>query len=108
MLEEKETLRAAKPDSEYSAPEVLRALGEAAIKGSAFRELKIPSREKLLDDWFREGDTGFIYSHRGVGKTWLAWAIARAIATGEGVGPWEAGEKSVPVCYVDGEMPAEL
>ena len=109
LLAEKERSgAAAKPDSEYSAQEVLKALGEAAIKGSAFRELKIPSREKLLDDWFREGDTGFIYSHRGVGKTWLAWAIARAIAAGESVGPWEAGEKAVSVCYVDGEMPAEL
>ena len=106
LLGEKERSRAAaKPDPEYSAQEILKALGDAAIKGSAFRELKIPSREKLLDDWFREGDTGFIYSHRGVGKTWLAWRIARAIASGEDAGPWQAGEKSVPVCYVDGEMP---
>ena len=87
---------------------ILAALRKAAVKGEAFRKLQIPSRQKLLDDWFREGDTGFIYSHRGVGKTWLAWAIARAIAKGERIGPWQAGEKAVPVCYLDGEMPAEL
>jgi AAA domain/Iron dependent repressor, N-terminal DNA binding domain len=88
--------------------DILVALKKAAVKGEAFRKLVIPSREKLLDDWFRDGDTGFIYSHRGVGKTWLAWAIARAIARGEGVGPWQAGEHAVSVCYLDGEMPAEL
>ncbi len=87
---------------------ILEALKKGAICGAAFRKLKIKPRKKLLGDWFREGDTGFIFSRRGVGKTWIAWAIARALATGERLGPWEAGEEAVPVCYLDGEMPAEL
>jgi RecA-family ATPase len=76
--------------------------------GQAFREMKITPRKRLLDDWFREGDTGFVFSRRGTGKTWLAWAIARAIARGEGFGPWSPGEEAAQVCYLDGEMPAEL
>ena len=27
---------------------------------------------------------------------------------GESLGPWEAGEEAATVCYLDGEMPAEL
>jgi putative DNA primase/helicase len=88
--------------------EIFEALKKGAVKGAAFRKLKIKPRKRLLGDWFREGDTGFIFSRRGVGKTWLAWAIARALATGEALGPWEAGEEAVSVCYLDGEMPAEL
>ena len=88
--------------------EIFEALKKGAVKGAAFRKLKIKPRKKLLGDWFREGDTGFIFSRRGVGKTWIAWAIARALATGERLGPWEAGEEAVTVCYLDGEMPAEL
>ena len=88
--------------------EIFEALKKGAVKGAAFRKLKIKPRKRLLGDWFREGDTGFIFSRRGVGKTWIAWAIARALATGERLGPWEAGEEAVTVCYLDGEMPAEL
>jgi hypothetical protein len=88
--------------------EISEALKKGAVKGPAFRKLKIKPRKKLLGDWFREGDTGFIFSRRGVGKTWIAWAIARALARGEKLGPWEAGEEAVKVCYLDGEMPAEL
>jgi hypothetical protein len=88
--------------------EVLADLRAAAVSGQAFRELKLTPRKRLHDDWFREGDAGFIFSPRGVGKTMLAWSLARAIAGGKGVGPWQAGEEAVPVCYLDGEMPAEL
>jgi hypothetical protein len=95
-------------DHSRDSHHILDDLKASAIKGQAFHELKIPSRKKLLDDWFREGDFGFIYSPRGAGKTWLGWGIARAIARGEGFGPWEPGEGPVPVCYLDGEMPAEL
>ena len=88
--------------------QIFEALKKGAVRGAAFRKLKIKPRKKLLGDWFREGDTGFVFSRRGVGKTWLAWAIARALARGESLGPWEAGEEAVTVCYLDGEMPAEL
>ena len=97
-----------KGDAGNSESEVFDSLKKAAVAGWEFRKLYIPPRQKLLDDWFREGDTGFLYSFRGVGKTWLAWAIARAIARGEGIGPWQPGAGAVRVCYLDGEMPAEL
>jgi RecA-family ATPase len=64
-------------------------------------------RKKLLGDWFCEGDLGFIFAFRGVGKTWLAMAIAHALSKGGKLGDWQAPEP-VKVLYVDGEMPADL
>ena len=85
---------------------IVDALRKSELNGSAFRELKLKRRACLLGDWFREGDSGFIYSRRGVGKTWLSWMIARGIAMGEDVGPWSAGDQAVKVYYLDGGMPA--
>ena len=43
---------------------------------------------------------------RGVGKTWLGIDLARGIAEGRSVGPWEGhGKKNV--LYLDGEMPPD-
>jgi putative DNA primase/helicase len=69
--------------------------------------LQLVPRRRLLADWFCEGDLGFIFAFRGVGKTWLALAIAQALSTGGKLGEWQARE-AVKVLYVDGEMPPDL
>lgn len=53
-----------------------------------------------------EGDLGFIFAPRGLGKTWLSLSIATAIADGRKCGPWQAPSPR-RVLYVDGEMPCE-
>ena len=68
--------------------------------------LGIPPRQKLLGDWFMEGDLRFIFAPRGVGKTWLALGMATALAGGNTCGPWHANGRH-RVLYVDGEMPCE-
>jgi hypothetical protein len=68
--------------------------------------LGIPPRQKLLSDWFLEGDLGFVFAPRGLGKTWIALGIGTAIAGGETCGPWRAHGKH-RVLYIDGEMPCE-
>lgn len=60
-----------------------------------------------MGDWFCEGDCGFIYAFRGVGKTWLALAIAQSISTGGRLGEWQ-GHKPAKVLYIDGGMPPDL
>jgi hypothetical protein len=94
-----------------SNSEQIRAEFEAALKQSILpcnelSKLGIPPRQKLLGDWFLEGDLGFIFAPRGVGKTWLALAMATAIARGGKCGRWQAlsGNR---VLYIDGEMPCE-
>jgi hypothetical protein len=83
------------------------ALAESVVSTSELHDLKLTPRQKLLGDWFCEGDCGFIFASRGVGKTWLALAIAQALSTGGKLGEWQAHE-AVKVLYVDGEMPPDL
>jgi hypothetical protein len=85
----------------------LDALKQAVVTSSELRDLHLTPRKKLLGDWFCEGDLGFIFAFRGVGKTWLALAIAQAVSTGGKLGEWQAPE-AVKVLYVDGEMPPDL
>jgi hypothetical protein len=83
------------------------ALNAAVVTSSELHDLELIPRKKLLGDWFCEGDLGFIFAFRGVGKTWLALAIAHALSTGGKLGEWTA-HASVKVLYIDGEMPPDL
>lgn len=68
----------------------------------------IPKRARLHDKWLCEGDLGYIFAPRGVGKTWLAMALPGAVSQKKPLGKWEAGDAAAKVLYVDGEMPLEL
>ncbi|MBA2271860.1 MAG: AAA family ATPase [Chthoniobacterales bacterium] len=83
------------------------ALDRSVITSTQLRSLQLAPRRKLLGEWFCEGDLGFIYAFRGVGKTWLALSIARALSEGSAVGEWKAHQQ-VKVLYIDGEMPPDL
>jgi RecA-family ATPase len=80
----------------------------AAIKTvTDLESLQIPPRAELLGHWLREGDLGFIYGERGIGKTWLVCAIASCVSSGCDLDTWQA-HGSFPVLYIDGEMPLDL
>lgn len=64
----------------------------------------IPPRPRLLGEWLREGDLGYVYAPRGHGKSWMAMLIGNAVSQGVGLGSWAAGEGSRPVFYFDAEM----
>jgi RecA-family ATPase len=85
----------------------LDALNESVVTPSELHNLQLTQRKKLLGDWFCEGDLGFIFAFRGVGKTWLSLAIAQALSAAGKLGEWQAHE-SAKVLYVDGEMPPDL
>lgn len=97
---EAELAEAAPPeaDTEWSA-----ALNRAVLTPTEIAKLNLPKRQPVLGAWFLEGDLGFIYGPRGLGKTWLAMHIARAISDGKTMGPWKANGPC-KVLYVDGEM----
>lgn len=94
--------------SEAASPtvSVLEGFGRCAMSCEELRELGIPPRELVLGEFFREGDLGFVYAPRGLGKTWLSLGMAAAIANGGSCGVWQA-HCPRRVLYVDGEMPAE-
>jgi putative DNA primase/helicase len=84
------------------------SLASCLITANALTTTEIPKRKRLLDKWLCEADLGFVFAPRGVGKTWLAMALPRAISQASSLGLWVAGEHKARVLYVDGEMPLEL
>ena len=76
------------------------------VSAAELQSIELPHHPRLLGEWFCEADLGFIFAARGVGKTHLGLAFARALAEGSAIGPWKA-KQAVPVLYVDGEMNAE-
>jgi putative DNA primase/helicase len=84
---------------------LLRVFKKSVLTASELRSRKVEKRPKLLGEWLRKGDLGFIFAPRGRGKTWFSMAVAKALAIGAGakVGVWEASEAQT-VLYCDGEM----
>ena len=80
-----------------------RVLSDAILGEAELAQIVIPKRESLMGEWFKSGDYGVIFGRRGLGKSWLALAIARALSEGRNFGPWEASTAR-RVLYVDGEM----
>jgi hypothetical protein len=78
-------------------------LEPSLLTDEALNALDIPQRPSLMGDWFKDGDYGVIFGRRGLGKSWLALGLARALAEGRPFGPWEC-PKACRVLYVDGEM----
>lgn len=94
------------PESELPdlQAELLAAFDLATCAADKLSEVKIPPRELIVGNWLKEGDLGFIFGARGLGKTWLAMLLARRIAEGITIGDWPV-PKPCRVLYIDGEMP---
>jgi hypothetical protein len=95
-----------KEEIEKNKVELINSIKNCTIPSTSLRKFKLPPREKIVGDWFRESDLGFIHARRGLGKTWFSLGLATAIANDMGFGPWKTHGK-LPVLYVDGEMPLE-
>jgi hypothetical protein len=81
---------------------------ETVVRQShGFAGIPVPPREAIMGKWFKQGDLGFIYGPRGLGKTWLGMFLGRRCAEGAGsMGALAEWTVSAPrrVLYVDGEM----
>lgn len=91
-------------DSDDTKLPFREALRACALGGVDFLNMEIPERPRLVGDWFREGDLGFIFAPRGVGKTWFAHMIAACLTAGRDLDSWSV-PGSARVCLLDGEMP---
>jgi putative DNA primase/helicase len=97
---------AAVEDDTKKEDEWAESLGKSFVTSKELKGLTIVPRKKLMDEWFREGDLGYIFGFRGVAKTWFALGLSTALSTGAKFGEWPAHE-AVEVAYLDSEMPAE-
>src|SRR4029077_6322881 len=80
------------------------ALTKGLTRSANLNHLAIKPRPKVIDYWAYQGDLGFIFAPRGLGKTWLGMLIAHGLATGTDIGPWKVYHQH-NVLYIDGEMP---
>jgi putative DNA primase/helicase len=94
-----------KPDDQLFN-ELLANYNAAICTSEQLEQISIPARKKLLGDFMREGDLGFVYGERGSGKTWLVDAIATHLSSGNELHGWAVPE-AVDVLLVDGEMPID-
>ena len=75
----------------------------ATCSDAALQDVNVAVREPIVGDWFKQGDLGYIYGPRGLGKTWLAMLLARKCVEGGMLASWDV-LKPRRVLYVDGEM----
>lgn len=105
----KKQLDTTRVDRTHRPPEInLSTLTDCLITARDLGKITIPKRPRLLGHWLCEGDLGYVFAPRGVGKTWFAMALPAAISQEKSLGMWEAGEHKTRVLYIDGEMPLEL
>lgn len=83
--------------------EWLNCFTSSAVPADKLQDIKIPPRELVVGEWFKEGDLGFIFAPRGMGKTWMAMLLAIRISEGGSVADWKV-HRPRRVLYVDGEM----
>ena len=71
-----------KENLEDRKEKLLRVFKKSVLTASELRSRKVEKRPKLLGEWLRKGDLGFIFAPRGRGKTWFSMAVAKALAIG--------------------------
>jgi|SRR5579863_5256908 len=87
---------------DYMPPGILRV-----VTIDKLLSLVLPEREMLLAPFLPSQGLAMLFAKRGVGKTFVALAIAYAVASGGTYLRWSA-PKAKRVLYIDGEMPAVL
>jgi putative DNA primase/helicase len=94
-------------DTSGSTSDWFEILNQGIMGADELHLLKCPPREFLVEPFFKVGDFGIIYAQRGIGKTWLAYLIARGVSQGTSIGLWTCPQPR-RVLVVDGEMPLDL
>lgn len=98
------TFHGSSNDGGYQDPlTIADIIASACLKLGEIQKLNIPERESYITPWFNEGDMGFIFGSRGLGKTWASLHLAIELSRGGTFGPWSV-KKPMKVLYVDGEM----
>jgi putative DNA primase/helicase len=90
------------PDEQWNM-----SLEHSTLSAQELELLAVNPRPVLIEPWARQGDLGFIFAARGVGKTWIGIHIAHCLADNKAFGPWKVPSQINKVLYMDGEMPVQ-
>lgn len=83
------------------------AEGPRVLTLAEFLAVEFPTREQIIAPIFPRQGLGMIHAWRGLGKTYLALALALAAASGSAILKWRVA-RPWKVLFVDGEMPGAL
>lgn len=69
------------PSSNQITPEIKPLdLSSCLLSSEDLCKMDVPKRPLLLGSWLCQGDLGYIFAPRGVGKTWLAMSLPVAVS----------------------------
>ena len=85
-------------------PQVVRRLEPYLMSASDLIKADIPPKEFLVSTFMPKASFGMVFAPRGLGKSWFAMGLARAIAVGHDTFlGWKIHQQG-DVLFVDGEM----
>jgi len=87
----------------FEEPRTERRLRDFTLLGPELARMVIPQRELLVDPWMTTSSITMVFAARGVGKTWWASELARALTAGGPFFDWYVPQLR-RVLYIDGEM----
>lgn len=86
------------------APHTPRNLVPFLMTASELLHSDIPPKKFLVSTFIPSSSFGMVFAPRGIGKSWFAFGLAKAIATGANTFlGWQIHEKG-SVLFIDGEM----
>ena len=87
-----------------TAPHTIRDLIPYVMTANELLQSDIPEKEYLISTFIPKASFGMVFAQRGIGKSWFALGLAKAIATGADTFlGWQVHEKG-DVLFIDGEM----
>lgn len=89
----------------YEPPKEV-TIEDVILDCSSFASIDLPNKEAYLHPWLKSDSINLICGWRGIGKTFFALGLLKAVAFGKEFGPWEC-KRSVPCLFLDGEMPPQ-
>ena len=84
----------------------VKKFADGLITDEDLSSADLKEQKLIVGDWWHEGDLGYIYGARGLGKTWLSMLLAKGLALKTKAGPWDVYDEH-KVLYLDGENAAK-
>ncbi len=103
MVDIEDTIRATMSGAHYASPPP-RDLKPFLISANEILRADIPQKKFLVSSFIPSASFGMVFAPRGIGKSWFAFGLGKAIATGTDTFlGWQIHEQG-DVLFVDGEM----
>ena len=77
---------------------------ESVVSSKDLDAVSLPERKPIVGTFFREGDVGYLFGRRGVGKTLVSLEFCKLAICGGTLNQWHC-QGGARILYIDAEMP---